>query len=51
MVIFDTAWIVPKYGVLSGAYFPAFGLKTGKYGPEKSPYLDTIRTVWTNSGD
>ena len=41
-----------KYGVFSGPYFLAFGLKvdtpylsvfspnTGKYGPERTPYLD-----------
>ena len=23
-----------KYGVISGLYFPVFGLNTGKYGPE-----------------
>ena len=34
-----------KYGVLSGLYFPVFGLNTGKYGPEKTPYLDTFHVV------
>ena len=29
----------------SGPYFPVFGLNTGKYGPEKTPYLDTFHTV------
>ena len=29
----------------SGLYFPVFGLKTGKYGPEKTPYLDTFHAV------
>ena len=29
-----------KYGVFSGPYFPAFGLNTGKNGPEKTQYLD-----------
>ena len=24
-----------KYGVISGPYFPVFGLNTGKYEPEK----------------
>ena len=28
-----------KYGVFSGPYFPVFGLNTGKYGPQKTPYL------------
>ena len=46
-----------KYGVISGLYFPVFGLNTdihgvnppspstGKYGPEITPYLDTSRSV------
>ena len=29
-----------KYGVFSGPYFPVFGLNTGKYGPEETPYLN-----------
>ena len=29
-----------KYGVFSGPYFPIFGLNPGKYGPEKTSYLD-----------
>ena len=33
-----TAWKVPKYGVFSG-------LNTGKYGPEKTPYLETFVEV------
>ena len=35
-----------KYGVISGPYFPVFGLNTGKYGPEKTPYLDTFHAVY-----
>ena len=31
-----------KYGVISSPYFPVFGLNTGKYGPEITPYLDTF---------
>ena len=34
-----------KYGVISGPYFPLFGLNTGKYGPEVTPYLDTFHPV------
>ena len=34
-----------KYGVLSGPYFSVFGANTEKYGPEKTPYLDTFHTV------
>ena len=29
----STAWKVSKYGVLSGPYFPVFGLNTEKYRP------------------
>ena len=46
-----------KYEVFSGPYFPAFELNTerygvfssnaGKYGPEKTPYLDTFHAVST----
>ena len=47
----------PKYGVISGPYFPAFRLNmeryylsvfnpnAGKYGPEITPYLDTFHAV------
>ena len=52
-----TAWKVTKYGVISGPYFPAFGLNTsylsvsspnvGRYGPEITPYLDTFQAVTT----
>ena len=33
-----------RYGVFSGPYSPVFGfgLNTGKYGPEKTPYLDSF---------
>ena len=34
-----------KYGVFSGSYIPVFGLNTGKYGPEKTLYLDTFHAV------
>ena len=41
-----------KYGVFPGPYFPVFGLNTeifspniGKYGPEKTPSLDTFHAV------
>ena len=34
-----------KYGVISGPYFPVFELNTGKYGPEKTPYLETFHPV------
>ena len=33
------------YGVISGPYFPVFGLNTGKYGSEKCPYLGTFYAV------
>ena len=31
--------------VISGLYFPVFGVNTGKYGPEITPYLSTILAV------
>ena len=34
-----------KYGVFVGPYFLVFGLNTGKYGPEKPPYLDSFHVV------
>ena len=37
-----TAWKLSKYGVFSGPYFTVFSPNTGKYGPEKTPYLDTF---------
>ena len=40
----STAWKVSKYGVISGPYFPVFGLNT-EYGPEITPYLDTFHAV------
>ena len=51
--ISNTAWKVSQYGVISGPYFPEYGeirryvfsLNTGKYGPEITPYSDTIDTV------
>ena len=41
-----TAWKVSRYGLISGPYFPVFGLKIGKYGPEITPYLDTFHAVY-----
>ena len=35
---------VPKYGVFSG--MSAFSPNTGKYRPEKTPYLDTFHAVY-----
>ena len=35
-----------KCGVFTGPYFPEFGLNTGKYGPEKSSYLDSFHAVF-----
>ena len=37
-----------KYGVFSGRYFPVFSPNIGKYGPEKSPYLDTFHAVYVS---
>ena len=32
-------------GVFCGQYFHVLGLNTEKYGPEKTPYLDTFHAV------
>ena len=40
-----TARKVSKYGVFPGPHFLAFGLNIGKYGPEKTPYLDTFHAL------
>ena len=34
-----------KYGVFSDPYFPVFSPNAGKYGVEKTPYLDTFHAV------
>ena len=47
------AWKESKYGIISGPYFPVFGLNTvsafstntGKYGQEITPYLDNFHAV------
>ena len=36
---------VSKCGVFSGPYFPVFIPNTEKYGPGKTPYLDTFHAV------
>ena len=41
----STAWKVSKYRVISGQYFPVFGLNTGKYVPEITSYLGTFYAV------
>ena len=41
-----TAWEVSKYGVISGPYFPVFGINIGKHGPEVTPYLVTFHAVY-----
>ena len=37
---------VSKYGVISGLDFPVFGLNTGRYGPETTPYVHTFHAVF-----
>ena len=37
---------VQKYGVFSSPCFPAFGLTTERYGPEKTPHSDTFHAVF-----
>ena len=38
-----------KYGVFSGAHFSIFSPNMGKYGLEKTPYLDTFYVMLRNS--
>ena len=45
LISLPSAWKVYKYRVFSGPYFLVFGLNTGRYGPEKTPYLDTFHAV------
>ena len=40
-----TARKVSKYGVFSGPYFAVFSQNTGKYGSEKTPYLNDFHAV------
>ena len=40
-----------KYGVSSGLCFLVFGLNTGKYRPEKTPYSDTFQRITGNRFD
>ena len=40
-MVICTVWKVSKYGIFSGPYF----LEYGKYGPEKTPYLDNFDAV------
>ena len=39
------AWKVSKFQVFSGPYFPGSSLHTGKYGQEKTLYLDSFLTM------
>ena len=41
----NTSWKVFKYGVFSGLCFPVFTSNTGKYGPQKTPYLETFHAI------
>ena len=49
--MYHPAWKVSKYGNFSGLFFPhleyvsVFSPNRGKYGPEKTPYLDTFHAV------
>ena len=40
-----TTWKVSKCGIFSGPNFSVFGLNTGKYGPEKTPCLETFQAM------
>ena len=40
----STGWKVSKYGVISGPYFPVFGLNKERYGVTQ--YLDNFHAVF-----
>ena len=50
MIVISAASKVTKYIVFSGPYFLVLSPNTGKYGPEKTPYLDTFHAVLENRG-
>ena len=41
LIVLFTKWKVSKYGVISGPYFPAFGLNTEKY-----EVIDWLLSIW-----
>ena len=45
MSVSNTEWKAFKCGVSSGPYFPVISTNTGKYGLEKTTYLDTFHEV------
>ena len=42
-------WKVSKYEVFSGPPFPIIGVNTGKYGPGKTPSLDTFSGIYSST--
>ena len=50
MIVILTAWKVSKYGVISGPYFPTFGLNTERYGVHSwrvlEKYSSKTSTEW-----
>ena len=45
MSVNNTEWKLFQYRVSSGPDFSVFSPNAGKYGPEKTPYLDTFHEV------
>ena len=41
----NIAWKVSRYVVSPISYFPVFSPYNGKYGPERTPYLDIFHVV------
>ena len=39
------AWKMSQHEVISGPYFPVFGLNIGKYGPEITSYFDAFHVA------
>ena len=46
----DTVWKLSKYRAFSRPYFRVFSPNAGKYGQEKTPYLDTFHAVKISMG-
>ena len=45
-LVFCAVWKISKYRVFSGSYLDIFSPNTGKYGPEKNPYLYTFHRLF-----
>ena len=46
-----TVWNVSKYGIFIWSVFSRIRKKAGKYGQEKTPYLDTFHAAFVTVED